>query len=95
MTMQQSTDCPQLKTGKDGEPKPCGRPRLYFVQEERNDSGVYYVIARGTPARPPELCKQCATLDAYARNAGQRLRQAAGAGQPRHDLEPPPAEPAP
>lgn len=93
MTMQSSSDCPQMKLNKKGdEERPCGRPRLFYVQEERNDAGVYYTIARGTPANPPTLCRQCATLDAYARNAGQRLRQGAGAGEPRHDLEPTPQE---
>lgn len=91
--MQSGSSCPQIKTGKDGEGKPCGRPRLYFVSEERNDAGVYYTIARGTPAHPPELCRQCAILDAFARNAGQRVRQGAGAGEPRHDLEAAPPAP--
>jgi hypothetical protein len=75
MTMQSASDCPQIKTGKNGEPKTCGRPRLYYVQEEENENGFYYVIARGTPAHPPELCKACALLDANARNVGQRVRR--------------------
>jgi hypothetical protein len=73
--MQQTDACPNLKTGKDGEAKPCGAKRLYRVVEEAGSSGPYWTISLGTPANPPELCKRCAILDAMARNTTARIQR--------------------
>lgn len=50
--MQQTDTCPNLKTGKSGEAKPCGRKRLYRVVQEAGSAGPYWTIALGTPANP-------------------------------------------
>lgn len=66
--MQDKSQCPNLKTGKSGDPKPCGKKRLYRVVQEEGSTGSYWTITLGTPAHEPELCKSCAMLDAMARN---------------------------
>jgi hypothetical protein len=73
--MQDKSTCPNLKTGKSGEAKPCGKRRLYRVVEEAGETGPYWTIALGTPANPPEVCKDCAILDAMSRNTTAKIQR--------------------
>lgn len=75
MTMVDKSECPNLKTGKGGEAKPCGKKRLYRVVQEEGAVGPYWTIALGTPIHEPELCKACATLDAMARNRTAQIQR--------------------
>jgi hypothetical protein len=73
--MEDKSTCPNLKTGKSGEAKPCGKKRLYRVVEEAGETGPYWTIALGTPANPPEVCKDCAILDAMSRNTTAKIQR--------------------
>lgn len=83
MTMQSSGECPQIKLGKGGEAKPCGKRRLYRVVEYETEVGPAWSITLGTPANPSELCKNCATLDAMARNTTARIQRGMAAAKAR------------
>lgn len=95
MTMQSNSICGQPKQGADGKEGHCQRKRLYRVSEEDGAAGTYWTITLGTPANPPTLCKQCATLDAMARNRTAQIQR--GMQRARTDAEAKQsiAEPAP
>lgn len=94
MTMQQTDTCPNLKTGKSGEAKPCGKKRLYRVVEEQGGTGPYWTIALGTPANPPEVCKDCAILDAMSRNTTAKIQRGMKAARDAQGAQEPAQEPA-